>query len=191
MKDLLLLLLTIIFVILSIFYIVSVCNYDIKELFIDKYSAIGVKCNLDNPLVQINDLRNDAKYTSEVLRGNGKVIEVIDDYHTAYKCDTDTYNNQYLTKYTDITYKTIDKELEDDLYEKMKALGNMTKKLRELDSALSNLQSIESDLYSEFSDIFDSDPYVEEFSDLNIDQHSHEYSIKNQDIKVVFDDFFS
>jgi hypothetical protein len=102
MKDLLLLLLTIIFVILSIFYIVSVCNYDIKELFIDKYSAIGVKCNLDDPLVQINDLRNDAKYTSEVLRGNGKVIEVIDDYHTAYKCDTDTYNNQYLTKYTDI-----------------------------------------------------------------------------------------
>lgn len=102
MKDLLLLLLTIIFVILSIFYIVSVCNYDIKELFIDKYSAIGVKCNLDNVLVQINDLRNDAKYTSEVLRGDGKIIEVIDDYHTAYKCDTDTYNNQYLTKYTDI-----------------------------------------------------------------------------------------
>jgi 5-methylcytosine-specific restriction endonuclease McrBC regulatory subunit McrC len=73
----------------------------------------------------------------------------------------------------------------------MKALGNMTKKLRELDSALSNLQSIESDLYSDFSDIFDSAPYVEEFSDLNIDQHSHEYSIKNQDIKEVFDDFFS
>ncbi len=96
-----------------------------------------------------------------------------------------------VTKYTDITYKTIDKELDDDLYEKMKALGNMTKKLRELDSALSNLQSIESDLYSDFTDIFDSDPYVEEFSDLNIDQHSHEYSIKNQDIKVVFDDFFS
>ena len=98
MKDLLLLLLTIIFVILSIFYIVSVCNYDIKEFFIDKYSAVGVKCNLDNVLVQINDLRNDAKYTSEVLR-EGNVIE---DYHTSYKCDTDTYNNIYLTKYTDI-----------------------------------------------------------------------------------------
>ena len=86
----------------------------------------------------------------------------------------------FVTKYTDITYKTIDKELDDELYEKMKALG-----------ALSNLQSIESDLYSEFTDVFDSDPYVEEFSDLNIDQHSHEYSIKNQDIKEVFDDFFS
>ena len=98
MKDLLLLLLTIIFVILSIFYIVSVCNYDIKEFFIDKYSAIGAKCNLDNVLVQINDLRNDAKYTSEILRNGG----AIEDYHTAYKCDTDTYKNVYLTKYTDI-----------------------------------------------------------------------------------------
>ena len=96
-----------------------------------------------------------------------------------------------LTKYADITFKTIDKVLDEDLYDKMKALGNMAKKLRELDSALSNLQSIESDLYSEFTDVFDSDPYVEEFSDLNIDQHSHEYSIKNQDIKEVFDDFFS
>ena len=96
-----------------------------------------------------------------------------------------------LTKYADITFKTIDKVLDEDLYDKMKALGNMTKKLRELDSALSNLQSIESDLYSDFTDIFDSDPYVEEFSDLNIDQHSDEYSIKNEDIKVVFDDFFS
>jgi len=98
MKDLLLLLLTIIFVILSIFYIVSVCNYDIKELFINKYSAIGTKCDLDNVLVQINEIRSDAKYTSEVLR-EGKVIE---DYHTDYKCDTDTYNNVYLTKYKDI-----------------------------------------------------------------------------------------
>ena len=96
-----------------------------------------------------------------------------------------------LTKYSDITFKTIDKVLDEDLYEKMKALGKMAKKLRELDSALSNLQSIESDLYSDFTDIFDSDPYVEEFSDLNIDQHSDEYSIKNEDIKVVFDDFFS
>ena len=102
MKDLLLLLLTIIFVILSIFYIVSVCNYDIKEFFIDKYSANGVKCNLDNVLVQINDLRNDAKHTSEVLRGNGNVNGVIEDYHTAYKCGSDTYNNIYLTKYIDI-----------------------------------------------------------------------------------------
>jgi len=102
-KDLLLLLLTIIFVILSIFYIVSVCNYDIKELFIDKYSANGVKCNLDNVLVQINNLIDGAKYTSEVLRGDVNGINgVIDDYHTAYKCDSDTYNNIYLTKYIDI-----------------------------------------------------------------------------------------
>ncbi len=64
MKDLLLLLLTIIFVILSIFYIVSVCNYDIKELFIDNFSAIGNKGELDSVLEQGGNLKSDAKYTS-------------------------------------------------------------------------------------------------------------------------------
>ena len=98
MKDLLLLLLTIIFVILSIFYIVGVCNYDIKELFIDKYSANGKKCNLDNILGQFSNLRSNAKYTSEILR-DGNVIE---DYHTDYKCDNDNYDSLYLTKYIDV-----------------------------------------------------------------------------------------
>jgi hypothetical protein len=98
MKDLLLLLLTIIFVILSIFYIVGVCNYDIKELFIDKYSANGKKCNLDNILGKFSNLRSNAKYTSEILR-DGNVIE---DYHTDYKCDNDNYDSLYLTKYIDV-----------------------------------------------------------------------------------------
>ncbi len=97
-KDLLLLLLTIIFVILSIFYIVSVCNYDIKELFIDKYSGIGKKCDLDNILGQFSNLRSNAKYTSEILR-DGNVIE---DYHTDYKCDNNSYESLYLTKYIDV-----------------------------------------------------------------------------------------
>lgn len=97
-KNFLLLLLTIIFVILSIFYIVSVCNYDIQELFIDKYSGIGNKCDLDSVLRQIGDLRSNAKYTSEILK-EGKPIE---DYHTNYSCNNDSYNNLYLTKYIDI-----------------------------------------------------------------------------------------
>lgn len=98
MKDLLLLLLTIIFVILSIFYIVSVCNYDIKELFIDNFSAIGNKCELDSVLEQGGNLISNAKYTSEILKA-GNVIE---DYHTAYRCGSETYNSIYLSKYIDI-----------------------------------------------------------------------------------------
>ena len=76
-KDLLLLLLTIIFFILSIFYIVSVCNYDIKELFIANFSAQGRECNLDNIIGRFSTLNSDAKYTSQVLR-SGSTIE---DYH--------------------------------------------------------------------------------------------------------------
>jgi len=98
MKDLLLLLLTIIFVILSIFYIISVCNYDMKELFIDKYSAIGSKCDLDSIFGQNSVLDKDAKYTSEILRRG----EAIDDYHTNYNCNSDNYDNIYLREYIDI-----------------------------------------------------------------------------------------
>lgn len=98
MKDLLLLLLTIIFVILSIFYIVSVCNYDIKELFIDNFSAIGNKCELDSVLEQGGNLKSDAKYTSEILRAGN----VIQDYHTAYRCGSETYKSIYLREYIDV-----------------------------------------------------------------------------------------
>jgi hypothetical protein len=99
MKDLLLLLLTIIFVILSIFYIISVCNYDIKEFFIDKYSGIGRKCdNLDSIIGQNSELNKNAKYTSEILRSG----EAIDDYHNNYNCNNNNYDNIYLTKYIDV-----------------------------------------------------------------------------------------
>ena len=140
-----------------------------------------------------NSILNHVKRSHEWTECDAIAFTASQYYSEVLDCfEVDDKDHLFLvTKYTDITYKTIDKELDDELYEKMKALGNMTKKLRELDSALSNLQSIESDLYRDFTDVFDSDTYVEEFSDLNIDQHSDEYSIKNQDIKEVFDDFFS
>jgi hypothetical protein len=98
MKDLLLLLLTIIFVILSIFYIVSVCNYDIKELFITKFSAEGKECDLDSIIGKFSTLNTDAKYTSQVLR-SGSAIE---DYHINYNCNNTKYEDVYLREYTDI-----------------------------------------------------------------------------------------
>ena len=140
-----------------------------------------------------NSILNHVKRSHEWTECDAIAFTASQYYSEVLDCfEVDDKDHLFLiTKYADITFKTIDKVLDEDLYDKMKALGNMAKKLRELDSALSNLQSIESDLYSEFTDVFDSDPYVEEFSDLNIDQHSDEYSIKNQDIKLVFDDFFS
>ena len=98
MKDLLLLLLTIIFVILSIFYIVSVCNYDVKELFITKFSAQGKVCDLDSIIGKFGTLNSDAKYTSQVLR-SGSPIE---DYHINYNCNNTRYEEVYLREYTDI-----------------------------------------------------------------------------------------
>ena len=98
MKDLLLLLLTIIFVILSIFYIVSVCNYDVKELFITKFSAQGEVCDLDSIIGKFSTLNSDAKYTSQVLR-SGSPIE---DYHINYNCNNTRYEEVYLREYTDI-----------------------------------------------------------------------------------------
>jgi len=93
-------------------------------------------------------------------------------------------------KYSEIIYKVIDKELEDDLFEKMKSLGDMTKKLRELSSALNSLQSAESDLYNIFTDISDREPRVYEFSDLSTDDYIDEYSMSNERIKEVFEEFF-
>jgi hypothetical protein len=93
-------------------------------------------------------------------------------------------------KYSEIIYKVIDEELEDDLFEKMKSLADMTKKLRELSSAINSLQSAESDLYNIFTEISDSEPRVYEFSDLSTDDYIDEYSMSNKRIKEVFEDFF-
>jgi hypothetical protein len=72
----------------------------------------------------------------------------------------------------------------------MKMIGNMSKKLRQLESALSSLQSIESDLYNDFTEIVDSEPHVYEFTDISIDEHQDEYSLRNDRIKEVFEEFF-
>lgn len=103
-KNFLLLLLTIIFVILSIFYIISVCNYDMKELFITKYSDTGKNCDiLDSIIAQSGKLNENAMYTSEILKNNG----YIEDYHTGYSCNNTNYNNQYLAKYKDINNRDL------------------------------------------------------------------------------------
>lgn len=105
--------------------------------------------------------------------------------------EVDNKDCTFLTiKYGEIIFKTIDKELDEDLFEKMKMFGHMIKKISQLESALSSLQSIESDLYNDFTEIVDSEPHVYEFTDISIDEHQDEYSLRNDRIREVFEDFF-
>jgi hypothetical protein len=139
-----------------------------------------------------NSILNHVKKSEDWTQCDAIAFSASQYYGQVLDCfEVDDKDHLFLvTKYSDITYKTIDKELEDELYEKMKALGYMAKKLRELDSALSFLQSIESDLYNSFTDVLDSEPHVYEFTDLSIDEHQDEYSVRNNRIKEVFEDFF-
>jgi hypothetical protein len=94
-KDLLLLLLTIIFVILSIFYIINVCNYNVKELFVTRYHTNVSSC--EQGVLQSETLpSNDAKYTSEIMRNGG----FIDDYNEKYNCNNNY--SSYTSSYSDV-----------------------------------------------------------------------------------------
>jgi hypothetical protein len=120
-KDLLLLLLTIIFVILSIFYIISICNYNIKELFVTRYFAEADSCEL-KILQSEPTLSNTADYTSISMR-NGMSIS---DYNEKYNCNNDY--SSYMSRYTDVknrdllfAYKCINinpKDLVDEINKK-------------------------------------------------------------------------
>ena len=94
-KDLLLLLLTIIFVILSIFYIINVCNYNVKELFVTRYHTNVSSC--EQGVLQSETLpSNDAKYTSEIMRNGG----FINDYNEKYNCNNNY--SSYMSSYSDV-----------------------------------------------------------------------------------------
>jgi len=94
-------------------------------------------------------------------------------------------------KYSDFIYKVISKELDEDLFEKMKSLGNMSRKLREIDNAISSLQSAEYDIDNLYEEVTGDSLYVCAFEDLNIDEHSEKYSMNNDDVREVFKDFFN
>jgi hypothetical protein len=95
-KDLLLLSLTIIFIILSIFYIISVCNYDVKELFITRYHDVNNACSNVVVLENEPELISTSDYSSVKLRDN----QVIGDYNEYYNCN----NNMgiFLSNYNDV-----------------------------------------------------------------------------------------
>ena len=116
-----------------------------------------------------------SQYYSEVL----DCFEVDDKYHLFL-----------ITKYADINYMTIDKELDDDLFEKMKTLGFMNSKVKELEEAMYSLNEIESELYNSFEEITGSEPYVSGLGDLSSDEYVREYTIVNDSIKELFEEFF-
>lgn len=94
-------------------------------------------------------------------------------------------------KYSDYIYKVINKELDEELLEKMKLFGNMSRKLREIDNAISSLQSAEYDIDNLYEELTGSNMFVNAFEDLNIDEHSESYSIKNDEVREVFTKFFT
>ena len=124
-KDLLLLLLTIIFVILSIFYIISICNYNVKELFVTRYFAEADSCEL-KILQSEPTLSNTADYTSISMRKGMS----ISDYNEKYNCNNDY--SSYMSKYTDVknrdllfAYKCININPKDLVYEIRKKTDNV------------------------------------------------------------------
>ena len=94
-------------------------------------------------------------------------------------------------KYSDFIYKIIAKELDEDLLEKMKSLGNMSRKLNEIDNAISSLQSAEYDIDNLYEEVTGESLYINVFEDLNIDEHIENYSMNNDAVREVFKDFFN
>ena len=95
-KDLLLLSLTIIFIILSIFYIISVCNYNVKELFITRYHDVNKACEKGIVLKNEPSLISTSGYSSVKLRND----QGINDYNDYFNCNNNF--DMYLSMYNDV-----------------------------------------------------------------------------------------
>jgi hypothetical protein len=100
-NDLLLILLSVIFIILSIFYIVKVCDYNIKEFFaVSELTNIEKSgCNLDNTFNNCSD--SSCKYTDSFIIKDEEPIN----YHNDYTCDM--IEQKYRKKYADIDNKNL------------------------------------------------------------------------------------
>jgi len=97
----------------------------------------------------------------------------------------------FLLKYSEIVYKVLENELEDELFEKMKKVGSLSKEIVSFEKQLNSLQSTERELYDLYSDIVGGEPNTYYFNDYGSDEHIEQYSLKDEDLKAVFDDFFS
>jgi len=94
-------------------------------------------------------------------------------------------------KYSQLIYKIIDKDLDEELFNKMKSLSDMNKKLRELANAISSLQSAEYDLATCYEEVTGSYSCMDSFEDLSSDDHIGNYSIRNEEVREVFSEFFN
>jgi hypothetical protein len=97
----------------------------------------------------------------------------------------------FLLKYSEIVYKVLANELDDELFEKMKKVGSLSKEIVSFEKQLNSLQSTERELYDLYSDIVGGEPNTYYFNDYGSDEHIEQYSLKDEDLKAVFDDFFS
>ena len=110
-KNLPLILLLIIFVILGIFYIIHVCNYNINELFTDEATGVIMKYldtnTAENCFLDVNDYnkcKNEGlpcNYTDNFLLLGKSPIE----YHNTYTCDS--IKRDYTGRLKDIDSKDL------------------------------------------------------------------------------------
>lgn len=97
----------------------------------------------------------------------------------------------FLLKYSEIVFKVLENKLEEELYEKMKKVGSLSKEMTSFEEQLNSLQSTERELYDLYSDIVGGEPSTYYFNDYGSDEHIEQYSLKDEDLKAVFDEFFS
>ena len=139
-----------------------------------------------------NSILNHSKDSSEWTECDAIAFTATQYFGQVLDCfEVDDKDCTFLSiKYSEIIYRTIDKKLDQDLYEKMKTLGFMNSKVKELDEAMYSLNEIESELYNSFEEITGSEPYVSGLGDLSSDEYVREYTIVNDSIKELFEEFF-
>jgi hypothetical protein len=79
---------------------------------------------------------------------------------------------------------------DDQLIDKGREYFRMIRRLNEMDRSISNVQSAECDLSSSLEEITGSYESLNEFEDLNCEEHYNLYTMRNPDVKEVFASIF-
>ncbi len=102
----------------------------------------------------------------------------------------DKYLTLFALKFSDSKVIKIN-EPDDDQIVKGREYFRMIKRLKEMDRALSTVQSCESDLGNSLEEITGSYECMNEFEELSCHEHYNLYTMRNPDVKAVFASIFN